>query len=167
MKELLGFAAFYIVLICLFLFVMLFGECSFFEGTVVSRAHACLTGGLCEAGSDAVERYCGERGKRCVAATTTQCCDRPNPALQVRSVRGACERAQGFAAALFRVSRASAQCVYIALVTVGYFVFLRDAAPLLPGPYASEVHLCVARGSCARLCASHAPMTAAGRGLLR
>jgi palmitoyltransferase len=81
-------AAFYIVLICLFLFVMLFGECSFFEGTVVSRAHACLTGGLCEAGSDAVERYCGERGKRCVATTTTQCCDRPNPALQVRACVG-------------------------------------------------------------------------------
>ena len=37
------------------------------------------------------------------------------------------------------------QLVYIALVTAGYFVFLRDAAPLLPGPYASEVHLCVAR----------------------
>jgi hypothetical protein len=34
--------------------------------------------------------------------------------------------------------------MYLGLVTAGYFVFLRDAAPLLPGPYASEVHLCVA-----------------------
>ena len=87
MLQLLGFAALYIVLICLFLFVMLFGECSFFEGTVVARAHGCLTGGLCDAGSYALERYCGERGKRCVGAATTQCCDRPNPALQVRPLR--------------------------------------------------------------------------------
>ena len=75
--------------------------------------------------------------------------------------------APGFAAALFGASRAGAQCVYIALVTVGYFVFLRDAAPLLPGPYASEVHLCVPRP---RLLA-HCPLTrciaAAGRGLRR
>jgi len=84
MLEMLGFAALYIVLICVFLFIMLFGECSFFEDTLISRAHAFLTGGLCEAGSNAVERYCGERGKRCVGATTTQCCDRSNPALQVR-----------------------------------------------------------------------------------
>ena len=84
MLQMLGFAAFYILILCVFLFVMLFGECSFFEGTAVAKAHACLTGGLCDAGSHAIERYCGERGKRCVGAATTQCCDRPNPALQAR-----------------------------------------------------------------------------------
>jgi hypothetical protein len=102
MLEMLGFAAVYIVLLCLFLFVMLFGECSFFEDTPVAKAHACLTGGLCDAGSRAIERFCGERGKRCVGAATTQCCDRPNPALQVRY---ACARV---CALLFRASRASA-----------------------------------------------------------
>jgi hypothetical protein len=33
--------------------------------------------------------------------------------------------------------------MYVSLVTGGYVVFLTHAAPLLPGLYASETHLCV------------------------
>ena len=108
MLEMLGFAALYIVLICVFLFIMLFGECSFFEDTVVSKAHAFLTGGICEAGSNAVERYCGERGKRCVGAATTQCCDRSNPALQVRCAAQNIGASLRVCASLFGASRACA-----------------------------------------------------------
>ena len=50
--------------------------------------------------------------------------------------------------------------MYIGLVTAGYFVFLRDAAPLLPGPYASGVHLCVTKLSLLR---SHARADARAR----
>jgi hypothetical protein len=82
--EILQFAVFYICLIAAFLFIMLFGECAFFEGTLVARAHALLTGGACELGMGAVARLCGARGKAAVDAAVTQCCDRPNPALQAR-----------------------------------------------------------------------------------
>jgi hypothetical protein len=37
--------------------------------------------------------------------------------------------------------------MYVGLVVLGYAMFLLHAAPLLPGPYASELHLCVARAA--------------------
>jgi hypothetical protein len=175
--ELLQFAALYICIIAAFLFVMLFGECAFFEGTPVARAHALLTGGVCEMGMGAVSRLCGARGKAAVDAAVTQCCDRPNPALQARGAPEACSAHARTRAVLVptrvwsaarRVSsdnaartrthartHAPAQLMYIALVSGGYLIYLTFVAPLLPGPYASETHLCVAlsrfaRASCAR-----------------
>ncbi len=79
-----SFALGYICLIAVFMFVMLFGECAAFEGTLIARAHGLLTGGLCDFGVAGITRVCGERGRRLVDAATTQCCDRPNPALQAR-----------------------------------------------------------------------------------
>jgi hypothetical protein len=83
------FVAVYIGIIALFLFIMLFGEMQCFESTIVAKAHVLLTGGACQLGAAGVTRCFGERGRRVMDATATQCCERSNPALQVRRARRA------------------------------------------------------------------------------
>ena len=108
---------FYILFLATFIFVLLFGECTAFEGTFIARAHNFLQDGLPAALSRGLVLLCGQRrGQRLLDTFTDVCVNRPNPALQV---------------------------VYTALVTAGYTVFLHSAWPLIPGnPYVSEIHWC-------------------------
>ena len=145
------FAAVWIALVLAVMLVALFGECECFEGTCIARAHGMLTGGLCEYGLDAVTHCFGTRGREAVENAVSQCCNRPNPLFQVRPRRPCLRCARGRTQQR-RGSRVCGdvappltpprQLLYVPLVTVGYAVFLSTAAPLLPGPYASEVHLC-------------------------
>ncbi len=84
MVQLMSFIAFYVLLLAAFIFVMLFGECAAFEGTLVARANALLSGGLCSLGSRACVRVFGQRGECVLDSVTDRCFDRPNPALQAR-----------------------------------------------------------------------------------
>lgn len=81
----LRFLIVYIVLLAAFIFVLLFGECTAFEGTVVARAHDFLQNGIPDALSRSVLTLCGKnRGQRLLDTCTDVCVNRPNPTLQVR-----------------------------------------------------------------------------------
>jgi hypothetical protein len=85
----LKFLVSYILALGAFIFVLLFGECTAFEGTVVAKAHTFLQDGLPAALSKGVVLLCGQtRGRRCLDSASEVCLDRPNPALQAR-VHGA------------------------------------------------------------------------------
>jgi len=81
----LKFLVLYIVLIAAFIFVLLFGECTAFEGTVIAKAHDFLQNGVPDALSRGLLLMCGKsRGQRLIETCTDVCVNRPNPALQVR-----------------------------------------------------------------------------------
>eukprot|EP00976_Prorocentrum_cordatum_P058789 1173755-Prorocentrum_minimum.AAC.1 len=107
------FISLYLGVLGMFLFVMLFGESRMFQGTGVARAHLFITSDLCEWGGWFVKRLFGRRGEAVVGKIEVMCCGRPNPALQF---------------------------FYLFCVGGGYYFFFTAAAPLIPGPGASEYH---------------------------
>jgi len=107
------FMSAYLGVLGLFLFIMLFGQSRMFQGTGVERAHQFITSDLCEWGGWLVKRLCGQRGVAAVDKIEEMCCGRPNPVLQF---------------------------FYLFCVSGGYYFFLTSAAPLIPGPGASEYH---------------------------
>jgi len=134
--DLFALLAVYVLLLLSIIFVLLFGENSAFQGTLVARAHELLSGGLCTSAARLCVRCCGPHAQRVLDALSSRCVERPNPALQARALT-----AKRSPSPLVSLLLCAVQLMYVSLVTGGYVAFVTSAWQLIPGPYVSEVHL--------------------------
>uniref|UniRef100_A0A5B6YYD9 S-acyltransferase n=1 Tax=Davidia involucrata TaxID=16924 RepID=A0A5B6YYD9_DAVIN len=89
------------------------GQWPIFQGTFIERIHYFLTFGAYDYFLRIIGVVFGSKGTNAILSVEYQCCDRPNPTLQV---------------------------IYLAIIGATYYIIVKTSFSYIPGYYLSEVH---------------------------
>eukprot|EP01105_Mastigella_eilhardi_P018176 TRINITY_DN4204_c0_g1_i1.p1 TRINITY_DN4204_c0_g1~~TRINITY_DN4204_c0_g1_i1.p1 ORF type:complete len:266 (+),score=40.84 TRINITY_DN4204_c0_g1_i1:31-828(+) len=107
------FLASYIGSALMLIYVLLFGQTQFHRDGVVGRCHVFVTSSLWEYIGCLGMRLCGPRVVACFSCFGNYCCHKPNPFMQL---------------------------IYLGLVLPGFYIFVKNAFPLIPNAYVPAYH---------------------------